>query len=112
MTGARESTDEEHDEHADSQPGGGRPPLHPHLRPPPHLHPHPHQGGRPALHPHLRPLHRQRLRPHVLALWPLLVLHHPHLHIYLNLIMSCHMVTFLRETLIMESMTWITDIVK
>ena len=30
-------------------------------------------GGRPPVHPHLRPLHSQRLRPHVLALRPLLV---------------------------------------
>ena len=80
MTGARESTDEEHDEHADPEPG----------------------GCRPALHLHLRSLHRQRLRPHVLALWPLLVLHHPHFHIYLNLAMAYHMVTFLRETLVMD----------
>ena len=51
ITGASEPANEEHDKHADSEPRGCRPPLH----------------------PRLRSLHRQRLCPHVLAIWPFLV---------------------------------------
>ena len=78
ITGAGESADEEHNKHANPQPC----------------------GGRFDIYPHLRSLHCQRLCPHVLALWPLLVGHHFHPHLHIIQSLSYLMATFLGATLI------------